>query len=230
MAYHSISYHRLACQSSIFLFLVNPLLCIGKSKSTQPSLTLHNLYSLSQRPILYSIFICIFARYRCFISCFIAFSYAIPLQFPHFFSPGSSQRNHCGLWSFIQGHFWRFFPTFSFAFFYIPCFCFASWLSIFFFAQMQREITKQNSNLHCLEKKDRILFIMAFRNVQFFNLNNGLYSCILCHFFSLILFISYFPPNNDNSHPQKKEKQSEMWLDNQDLASYENHFLENIFW
>ena len=102
MAYHSISYHRLACQSSIFLFLVNPLLCIGKSKSTQPSLTLHNLYSLSQRPILYSIFICIFARYRCFISCFIAFSYAIPLQFPHFFSPGSSQRNYCGLWSFTN--------------------------------------------------------------------------------------------------------------------------------
>ncbi|CAJ1940470.1 unnamed protein product [Sphenostylis stenocarpa] len=29
---------------------------------------------------------------------------------------------------------------------------------------MQREIIKQNSNLHCLEKKDKILFTMAFRN------------------------------------------------------------------
>ena len=44
-----------------------------------------------------------------------------------------------------------------------------------FFAEMQRKITKQNSNFHYLEKQNRILFIMAFRNVQSFNLNNGLF-------------------------------------------------------
>lgn len=44
----------------------------------------------------------------------------------------------------------------------------ASWLLIIFFPQMRKEITKLNSNSHCLEKKDRILFTMGFRNVQLF--------------------------------------------------------------
>jgi len=55
-----------------------------------------------------------------------------------------------------------------------------------FFAEMQRKITKQNSNFHYLEKQNRILFIMAFRNVQSFNLNNGLFLCHSLSFFNFI--------------------------------------------
>jgi hypothetical protein len=97
---------------------------------------------------------------------FMCFTYiANHLQFLHFLSHDWSQRNHCRLRSFLQRYFWRFF---TFGFFHID-YVFCYWLLIFFcFSQTSKETAKQNSNLHCLEKKDRIPFTAAFRNVQFF--------------------------------------------------------------
>lgn len=47
---------------------------------------------------------------------------------------------------------------------------------------MPKEITKRNLNLHCRGKKDRILFTMGYRNVQF----------ISFFLFCLILMINKF--------------------------------------
>lgn len=91
------------------------------------------------------------------------------LQFLHFLPHASSQRNHCRLRSFLQRHLSRFLLSSSFFHNTMSCLSLLP-INIIIYSpspQMPKEIANQTSNLHCLEKKDRILFTMAFRNVLF---------------------------------------------------------------
>lgn len=59
--------------------------------------------------------------------------------------------------------------------------------------QMPKEIGNQTSNLHCLEKKDRILFTTAFRNVLFFFFFFAcLIICIMKYFYVCCISLAQF--------------------------------------
>lgn len=110
------------------------------------------------------------------------------MQFLHFLSYASSQRNHCCLRSFLQWHFSRFLLSSSSI---TLCHVFPSCLLILFIPpQMPKVIANHTSNLHSLEKKDRILFTMAFRNVLFF-----FFACLICimkYFYACCISLAQF--------------------------------------